>query len=73
MFNETSLLMTVTIGPLLGGRTYEVSVKTDDSPSEGDGSATIQEDSPTVISATGTTADGVGIEATVTCPSVTEM
>jgi hypothetical protein len=73
MFSDTKFLMSVTIGPMTGGRTYDVKVMTDASgeESQGQGSATVQQGNPTVITATGTTANGEKIDATVTCPSVT--
>jgi hypothetical protein len=71
MFSDTKFLVTVTIGPLFEGREYEVKVMTDPEFSQGEGSASVQEGNPTVITATGTTEDGVKIDATVTCPSVT--
>jgi hypothetical protein len=68
--------MTVTIGPFLeaGARNYEVKLAEDDSESSGEGSAEVIDNGSTaVIHATGTTADGVGIDATVNCPSVTRV
>jgi hypothetical protein len=74
-FRGTEFLMTITIGPALGttSRNYEVGVYTDASDKEtsGEGSAQVTDNGATaVIHATGTTADGVGIDATVNCPSV---
>jgi hypothetical protein len=71
MFSDTKFLMTVGIGPLVAGRTYDIAVTTSGSESKGSGSATIQEGNPTVITATGTTAEGVKVEAHVTCPKIT--
>ena len=75
MFADTSLLVTVTIGPLLeGGRTYEiVDNQVDEEQSKGEGTATVEDGEPAVIRMTGTTDDGVGLEATITCPSVTRV
>ena len=73
MFSDTSLLLTVTIGPITSGRVYDITVKTDAGESSGTGTATVSEGNPTVIKATGTTADGVKIDATVTCPKVTKV
>jgi hypothetical protein len=74
-FKGTVFLLTVTIGPSLGesSRNYEIGVYTDASDKEtsGEGSAQVTDNGATaVIHATGTTADGVGIDATVNCPSV---
>ena len=74
-FQGTELLMTVTIGTLFdeAARDYEVAVRTDasDQESSGTGSATITDTGSTaVIHATGTTAEGVTIDATVNCPTV---
>lgn len=74
-FRGTEFLMTITIGPSLGAtsRNYEVGVYTESSDKEtsGEGSAQITDNGATaVIHATGTTADGVGIDATINCPSV---
>ena len=74
-FRGTEFLMTVTIGTLFdeSAREYEIAVRTDaaDQESSGTGSATIADTgSSAVITATGTTADGVAIAATVACPSV---
>ena len=74
-FGGTVFLITVTIGPALGesSRNYEVGVYTDgsDKVTSGDGSATVTDNGATaVIHATGTTADGVAIDATINCPSV---
>ena len=71
MFEGTGFLMTVTIGPILEGTNYEVQVHEEPDRSKGQGSATIDDKGATaVIKATGTTADGVKIDATVNCPSV---
>jgi hypothetical protein len=74
-FRGTQFLITVTIGPSLGetSRNYEVGVYTDASDKEtsGEGSAQVTDNGATaVIHATGPTADGVGIDATINCPSV---
>lgn len=74
-FRGTEFLMTITIGPSFGtgSRNYEIGVYTDSSDKEtsGQGSAQVTDNGATaVIHATGTTADGVGIDATVNCPSV---
>lgn len=74
-FQGTEFLMTVTIGPSLvaSSRNYEVAVRTEaaDEDSSGTGSAQVTDSGTTaVIHATGTTDDGVGIDATVNCPSV---
>ena len=74
-FQGTEFLMTVTSGDFLvdSKREYEVAVRTEaaDEESSGTGSATISDTgSSAVIHATGTTAEGVGIDATVNCPSV---
>lgn len=74
-FEGTEFLMTVTIGTLFaeGSREYEVAVRTEaaDEESSGTGSAQMTDNGSTaVLHATGTTADGVGIDATVNCPSV---
>jgi hypothetical protein len=74
-FSGTAFLMTVTIGPLVGENTqFEVSINVDTSRSTGTGSATVQDNGSTaVIHATGTTPDGVGIDATVNCSTVIRM
>lgn len=74
-FGGTEFLITITIGAALGetSRNYEVGVYTDsaDKETSGEGSAQITDNGSTaVIHATGTTEDGVGIDATVNCPSV---
>lgn len=73
MFGDTPLLVTVTIGPMLEGRTYEISVKEAAEESAGEGSVTVQDGDRPVIEVSGTTDDGVGIEATINCPSVTRV
>jgi hypothetical protein len=75
-FGGTEFLITITIGPALGegSRNYEVGVYTEASDNEtnGEGSAQVTDNGTTaVIHATATTEDGVGIDATVNCPSVT--
>jgi hypothetical protein len=73
-FGGTAFLMTVTIGPLFEGTNFEVAVKTDADESKGSGSADVQDNGSTaVIHATGTTPEGVGIDATVNCGSVIRM
>lgn len=74
-FGGTEFLMTITIGTALGetSRNYEVGVYTDsaDKETSGEGSAQVTDNGTTaVIHATATTAEGVGIDATVNCPSV---
>lgn len=78
MFSGTKFLLTIVIGPLFdpSARTYEVLVVTENSDKEtsGSGSAQVTDNGATaVIHAVGTTADGVGIDATVNCPSVTRL
>lgn len=71
-FDGVSFLMTVTIGPSLGegSREYEVRVS-DDDRATGTGSAQVTDGGTTaVIHATAMTEEGVGIDATVNCPSV---
>jgi hypothetical protein len=77
-FGGTVFLMTVTIGAALAesSRSYEIGVYTESSDKEtsGEGSAQVTDSGTTaVIHATGTTADGVGIDATINCPSVTRQ
>lgn len=72
-FPGTKFLMTVVIGPFFAAsrRAYEITVRTDADASVGSGSATIDDSgSSAQIHATGTTADGVAIDATVFCPYV---
>jgi hypothetical protein len=74
-FPGTVFLMTVRIGDFvtMENRNYEVAVRTDasDRESSGTGSGQINDGGSTaVITATGTTEDGVQIAATVTCPDV---
>lgn len=67
------LMATATIGDLMNGTPYEIKVMSGASGAEssGEGSATVDDKGDTaVIRVTGTTADGVGIDAVVTCPSV---
>lgn len=72
MFSGTVMLLSVGVGPLTGGNSYEIDDKTDNSQDKGSGSVQVQDNGDTaVIHATGTTADGVGIDVTVSCPSVT--
>ena len=74
-FGGTEFLITITIGAALGetSRNYEVGVYTEsaDKETSGEGSAQVTDNGATaVIHAIATTADGVGIDATVNCPSV---
>jgi hypothetical protein len=71
MFKGTALLLSVTVGSLMDGTTFDVDDKTDDSQDKGSGSAQVQDSgSAAVIHAIGTTKDGVKIDATVNCPTV---
>src|SRR4051794_1617068 len=71
MFQGTVMLLSIGVGPLLQGNTYEIDDKTDDSQDQGSGSVQVQDNGDTaVIHATGTTADGVAIDATINCPSI---
>lgn len=71
MFQGTVMLLSIGVGPLLQGNTYEIDDKTDDSQDQGSGSVQVQDNGDTaVIHASGTTKDGVGIDATINCPSV---
>jgi hypothetical protein len=71
MFQGTVMLLTIGVGPLLNATTYEIDDKTDDSQDLGSGSVQVQDNGDTaVIHATGTTKDGVGVDATINCPSV---
>jgi hypothetical protein len=70
-----TLLTTVTIGPSLGenSRDYEIRVSSDDQAT-GTGTAQIADNGSTaVIHVTGTTADGVSMDVTVTCPTITRV
>jgi hypothetical protein len=77
MFAGVGTLVTVGFGSILDAenyRTYEVEIRTDDEESDIGGTGTMQVNdggSTAVLHFTGTTADGVGIDATVNCPSVT--
>jgi hypothetical protein len=74
MFAGIAFKITVTVGSLLDGNVYDITVVTPSSgsTSEGTGSATVEDAGTTAaIQAGGTTADGVGIDATINCPSVT--
>jgi len=77
MFPGVASLVTVGIGPLLDADSYvayEVELMADDEESDigGEGTMTVNDTGSTaVLHFTGTTADGVGIDATVNCPSVT--
>ena len=77
MFQGTAFKMTVTIADgTIAGATYDVTVVSDasGSESEGTGSASVDDAGSTAtIRATGTTIDGVKIDATVNCPSVLRM
>lgn len=76
MFSGVTFKLTVTIGDLSTGRSYDVTVATDGAEAEtsGQGSASVDDRGATaVIHATGTTADGVEIDATINCPNVTRM
>ena len=76
MFGGVAFKVTVTIGDLLAGPSYDIEVATPESgqESKGDGTATIDDRGESaVIRATGTTADGVGIDATVNCSTVVRM
>jgi hypothetical protein len=71
MFQGTVMLLSIGVGPLLQGNTYEIDDKTDDSQDQGSGSAQVQDNGDTaVIHATGTTKAGVGVDVTINCPSV---
>ncbi len=71
MFQGTVMLLSIGVGPLLQGNTYEIDDKTDNSQDQGSGSVQVQDNGDTaVIHATGTTKDGVGVDATINCPSV---
>ena len=76
MFPGVATLVTVGFGSLLEPdyTVYEVELRADDEESEigGEGTMTVNDAGSTaVLHFTGTTADGVGIDATVNCPSVT--
>ncbi|HUR15880.1 MAG TPA: hypothetical protein VMZ33_01225 [Candidatus Limnocylindrales bacterium] len=76
MFGGVSTLFTVAFGSLMEPeyRDYEVEVRTDGEESSGTGTVTVTDNGSTaVIHAVGTTAEGVGIDATVNCPSVMRM
>ena len=61
MFQGTVMLLSIGVGPLLQGNTYEIDDKTDDTQDQGSGSVQVQDNGDTaVIHATGTTKDGVG-------------
>jgi hypothetical protein len=71
MFQGTVMLLSIGVGPLLSANTYEIDDKTDDTQDQGSGSVQVQDNGDTaVIHATGTTKEGVGIDATINCPSV---
>lgn len=75
-FSGTKLLTTVTIGPFLEEtkRDYEIEVDVDEDDSSGSGEATVTDSGTSaVIHVTGTTEDGVGIDATVNCATVIRM
>jgi hypothetical protein len=75
MFSGTSLLFTVAFGDLLDSEAYKeytVEVRADDEEGQGTGSAEVTDNGATaVIHATGTTDDGVSLDATINCPTVT--
>lgn len=76
MFPGVATLVTVGFGDLLEPTytVYEVELRSDDEESDigGEGSMTVNDAGSTaVLHFTGTTADGVGIDATVNCPAVT--
>ena len=77
MFAGVGTLVTVGFASILDAenyRTYEVEIRTDGEESDIGGTGTMQVNdagSTAVLHFTGTTADGVGIDATVNCPSVT--
>ena len=76
MFPGVATLVTVGFGSLLEPdyTVYEVELRSDDEESEigGEGNMTVNDAGSTaVLHFTGTTADGVGIDATVNCPAVT--
>ena len=76
MFSGVAFKLTVTIGDLATGRSYDVTVASADADFEtsGQGSASVEDRGATaVIHATGTTADGVEIDATINCPNVTRV
>lgn len=73
MFAGVQMLLTVAFGPLFGEgyREYKVEVRTDGEDSTGTGTVVVTDAGSTaVIHATGTTAEGVAIDATVNCPTV---
>jgi hypothetical protein len=70
-FKDTKMLMMITIGELFDGNVYEIEVKTDPAESKGDGTIEVTDTGTSaVIHATGTTADGVAIDALVNCATV---
>jgi hypothetical protein len=75
MFPGVVAKFTIGIGPLFdtgaGYKEYDVEVHEDTTESSGTGTVSVQDNGSTaVIHATGTTEDGVGIDATVNCPLV---
>jgi hypothetical protein len=75
MMSGVSLLTTVTIGPSLAetSRDYEIRVSDDDQAS-GLGTAQVADSGTTAtIHVTGTTEDGVGMDVTINCATVTRM
>jgi hypothetical protein len=74
MFAGTSLLLTVAFGDLLDSEAYTeytVEVRADDEEGKGTGTAEVGDAGTTaLIHATGTTDEGVEIDATITCPNV---
>jgi hypothetical protein len=74
LFQGTSLLLTVGFGPILQATDYVIQHSTDETQDKGAGSVEVQDNGDkAVIHATGTTADGVRIDALVNCPSVTRV
>lgn len=75
-FPGTKFLMAVVIGPFFAAsrRSYEITVMTDPAASVGDGAATIADNGVSAeIHATGTTPEGVSVDARVFCASVQRM
>ena len=76
MFAGVGTLVTVGFGSLLDPdyTTFDVELRIDDEESDigGEGTTTVNDAGSTaVLHFVGTTADGVGIDATINCPSVT--
>ena len=71
-FQGLKYQLTVTIGPSLGATSRDYEVKISDEETSGTGSAQVTDNGTTaVIHATGTTPDGVAMEVTITCPTIT--